>query len=707
MVKGCTEVLQRAPCDMPLEEEEPVKGALQMLNHSDFMLHIWRNWGLCCETMLAVARMGTFSGLKEDVVKAVEGVLTTALTTPQVSSLQPGTGAAEVRDGLDRLVAASSPQMSTHILRVLAVLSPMVSSVDHIPDSLLVHAVHGLTDDVSTARASSRTVLSRLMLRFKPAIPYELVPTTDECTTTTAHPTYNKRYTGPPVPPHKDAKAVMLPLFTPSLLESILDVDELREGPALTEGAREEKCAFKFSTAQMWKGLFQVLGEDLIAAVERCRIRVRDYNAQSIAEMVGGLLRAIRYFEAAGNAKAVEMGWKYSLQMLDKAVETSEMSIFKEFKEMLCFASTGQDKLGPLNDYLTERLVSSTSTVKQARALELIGRYIGGMHKTKAHLDFVYHLIDTLSSIRLRLEYEQIRQQLVGLCAYLCHMLFSMNGAEDPKLSAFLIKVTPPEDENGAKVLLGSVSSVSSLGRVVSLIPYFPIMITALSFLTKMEMKHADDGEVVRAIMMAIQGFFQASMSGKDLVAMLPQIPNDLLVKNRGQVLLNRVLSILFSNVFTDMQDPEVLSVFKPIMYSQLQSSMIDASKNAANLVATVSRVCREDFTEELLADFLKWKTDEKSSMRKAAATGLGGLTLANSSNPTEFTWKALEPLIELSADKAADVGRRASEFAARWRQIVKEHPILWKIVLPDLEQKGLTQKLLAVPGASQTSVFS
>eukprot|EP00662_Eupelagonemidae_sp_cell21_P030095 gene30096-56084_t len=152
------------------------------------------------------------------------------------------------------------------------------------------------------------------------------------------------------------------------------------------EELREKRATFDWTAAQVWKGLFDVVGPPLVARVASSAgmgdAALDAGNSRQQAEAVGGLLRAMRHWRRDGDAAARDDGWRLVLARLAAALADGRLTALKDFGEALCFGATQQPDLRPVEDALVAHLDAATGMQAQARAVELIGRFIGQCCRT-------------------------------------------------------------------------------------------------------------------------------------------------------------------------------------------------------------------------------------------------------------------------------------------------------------------------------------
>lgn len=239
---------------------------------------------------------------------------------------------------------------------------------------------------------------------------------------------------------------------------------------------------------------------------------------------------------------------------------------------------------------------------------------------------------------------------------------------------------------------------------MISLQPYLPYIITALSFAVSVRQAHTDDHELLHLLGSAARGLLLSNFSIAPLIAMLPLLPSELLTQRRGRKMVTLVVELLALNAFGALRDAAARDAVCRVLSIQLRSMMPDAAKDAAHSVAVLSAAAEPAFVAGLVDEYVGWAASEKPAERKAAATGLGGVLGARTYNADESTWRALTTVLALCKDAAQPVRTLASEFAAGWRQAVRENPIVRREIDPELEQRELQRPLTAVQSAAAAS---
>eukprot|EP01062_Namystynia_karyoxenos_P073752 TRINITY_DN70574_c0_g1_i1.p1 TRINITY_DN70574_c0_g1~~TRINITY_DN70574_c0_g1_i1.p1 ORF type:complete len:1758 (+),score=493.97 TRINITY_DN70574_c0_g1_i1:111-5276(+) len=703
--------------------EEPTRdaelaalGGLSLLSAQDVVADVWRDW----ESLRAVCRTAVPAALsaKDDVRKSADGLIT-ALYSPGMQQLPRSTAgggsAAEARELLTELVAGcagTGPAVLLRSCRLVTAICTRLPSGDAVPPGLYAFLLHNLADGQKEVRCNCRSALGRVLCLASRPPPRRTVPCTERCTTTRTVPALVKEYDYSAPAEESPAAREVADCLDDDLLGRLLTVDEQNQND-MQEELREVRTTFDWEGAQVWKGIFQIAGlrggAALLQRVDQHPAMGEEAldrgNSRQQAELAGGLLRAMRHWRREGDAAARAAGFELVRRRTCAAASDGRLSALKDFGEALCHGVAQQPDLGPLEPTMLDLLGEAAGMQQQARAVEIVARCTGGLQRHPSHIAFAHRLIAALKQKQLSLEYRLVRDQVCVLGAYLFNLLFTFPPQADPELGGLVDTFARLPDGVGAKVVLGCVASTTALGRVISLEPYFPAIVRALSFAVTERQSHSDGDEELAAMLgSAVRGFFLGGFSVAPLVAMLPLVPAELLGQRRGRKMVLVAAELVALNAFDALTHKAVQQALLTVLGSLLRGLRADASRDASAAVASLVRAAEPAFGADLLAQYAEWARSEQVGLRKGAAAGLGGVAAARTYAADETTWSAVQGLLALCKDSAQPVRARASEYAAGWRQTVRENPLVWRDIEPKLKERDMLQPLLAVQSAAPAS---
>eukprot|EP00761_Pharyngomonas_kirbyi_P004793 gb/GECH01004798.1/.p1 GENE.gb/GECH01004798.1/~~gb/GECH01004798.1/.p1 ORF type:complete len:1870 (+),score=407.61 gb/GECH01004798.1/:1-5610(+) len=183
---------------------------------------------------------------------------------------------------------------------------------------------------------------------------------------------------------------------------------------------------FRDDIAQLWKGLFQMLGEDLIHAVlPSVKEAVRKYVGSAspeergvmsgVGEFIGGLIRATKHWNFDAVQRANDICW----DVLDEALYKCSADSVDSWMEALQFSVYDKDvrRVAWLRDKLRSRIFMQTGTSSSiSRALRYLLSVLGefSWRDTKNHTELLHFLSDHIAY-----PYQQVRETIGGLVSML------------------------------------------------------------------------------------------------------------------------------------------------------------------------------------------------------------------------------------------------------------------------------------------------
>eukprot|EP00756_Hemistasia_phaeocysticola_P042121 Hpha_TRINITY_DN16952_c2_g2::TRINITY_DN16952_c2_g2_i1::g.53786::m.53786 len=688
------------------DEEHGATGALKLLEKGDFVRAIWQDWDLVTAMVPLAIKAGV--GAREDLQKAGK-----AFANKLLKDNSPPVLSADATPRTESLVDALLPLSGPTLLpRTLAALQCVGTTLPpkYVPSrALLSFLFVALADAQRDVRSRARGALKNVLEVCRPVVPRKVVDCTTRSTTTEL-PTPAKVYDYSSPVQRGSMCGDIAEILDDKLLNAILSVDEVSEIDKQEE-LREKKASFNSDAAQVWKGILQCAGtKEFLERLRQLRmfqdgaLEGLSPNSRQQAEVVGGLLRAMQHWQNEGDAAALKLGQEIVLDRLRGFFGDGTVTPMADMQEALAFGASTRTDQSALQDALLVHLEKATSQ-NQSRVVALIGRYTGGMLRCEGHIAFARKFMKALSPSVLHLEYEQVRREISVIIAYFFHLLFRFRQPADADLQSFLVEYAGAGDKAaGAKAVLGSVYSTTSLGRVAQLQPYLDTIVMALGQAVALKQVHTDGDEIAHLSGTAIRGLLMGGYNIKPLAVFLAAIPADTLSQRRGRKLFVAASELVVANAFETLADGDVQQALKGVVGKLLQGILADAAKDAAETVAVLVKNGDAKFGAELAAEYNEWARSDKVTQRKGAAGGLGGVVGANTYFADESTFTALRALLTLCKDEAQPVRTRASDYAARWRSAVKERKLVWADIEPELERRGLLSELLRVQATSSAS---
>eukprot|EP01065_Artemidia_motanka_P035684 TRINITY_DN4357_c0_g1_i6.p1 TRINITY_DN4357_c0_g1~~TRINITY_DN4357_c0_g1_i6.p1 ORF type:complete len:1786 (+),score=663.80 TRINITY_DN4357_c0_g1_i6:59-5359(+) len=653
-----------------------------------------------------------------DEEEVVRGQGTPPAMSPRLAAPQdegpPGESGADVAVAIGGGRHAATKR-AARLLGVLARACPVVEGPavnSWIPQKVMLYFLHNLDHPLTSVRSSCREVLANLMVRHKQRVPRRLVLMPGRSTTSDL-PTEVKEYDyAAPLPPPSPSLDAFAAIFTPEFIVRVLSFDEYNDY-ALQEALREERASFDWWTSQMWKAMFKVLGERLLSSFEAAEgISDPEFickRSRQQAEVVGGLLRALRHWRRDDQADLVRRAWAFVLRRVRVVLDDGRLRASKDFEEALSFSGSRHESLQPLQDMLVEQLHGAATLQRQVRAVEIVLHFCRGLHRLPQHLEFANRVLHTLQTCGLKFEFQHVRRKVSVLNALLFQNVFRLPLQPHPELRDYLETTLAPDSAAAVKVVLGTVYSVASTGRVCSLEPYLGVFASALSFAARSRETHCDDGEMLNLLLHAVRCFVLRTYDRQGLRSLcdiVRGIDKESLVRKKGRSLVLQVVTVVAVNCVAAAGDEELEAGLREVLSGMLRSHMHEAAMDAAKCVSLIVRISDADALERWFSTFDGWAASERSLDRKAATTGYRGVLLSRTFSESPSMWRSLRALISLNADSAYDVRRVAAEAAVAWRRAVREHGCLWRSLEPTLDAKGLLKPLMSIESMS-TAGFS
>eukprot|EP01114_Cavostelium_apophysatum_P014493 TRINITY_DN3777_c0_g1_i6.p1 TRINITY_DN3777_c0_g1~~TRINITY_DN3777_c0_g1_i6.p1 ORF type:complete len:1780 (-),score=427.71 TRINITY_DN3777_c0_g1_i6:35-5374(-) len=132
--------------------------------------------------------------------------------------------------------------------------------------------------------------------------------------------------------------------------------------------------SFKVANASLWKGIFQVCGEQVFynnRALFAAHLKMEDAESQYVvAEVIGGLVRASKRWSYSG----VQAVWEFVIGILEKVVSTTGAETLPDWSTCLRFCCYNMDpkRFSPLIDYLLANPFGGSNSSVQVKKLLLI-----------------------------------------------------------------------------------------------------------------------------------------------------------------------------------------------------------------------------------------------------------------------------------------------------------------------------------------------
>eukprot|EP01065_Artemidia_motanka_P013173 TRINITY_DN17266_c0_g1_i2.p1 TRINITY_DN17266_c0_g1~~TRINITY_DN17266_c0_g1_i2.p1 ORF type:complete len:1709 (+),score=685.67 TRINITY_DN17266_c0_g1_i2:587-5128(+) len=711
----CLKQVERTPhgqdAVFDVDGEAAARSGFAMVYDSSVLCRIWRHWPM----LLALARTLLTVGydareeLKEEVVMLFEAVFGAERRGRYYRSELP-TSEEDVRAAITELLGAVSPEVAgdqtgAAAVRALSMLGQLCRGLPRnatAPPEAVLFFVDGLTHPLATARSSARAELSQCLRRLKKPVPRTPATTTLESTTTRTLPTPTKLYDYSGEPPKQVGP--LNGAVTVELLESVLRFNETNDTGQESATARDA-ARFDTSSAQLWKGMFQLLKGELVDLARHVLSTERAdpdghtcfgrYDPSKVSEMLGGLLRALRHWQHESERDLRERSWRLVLEQVRRVLSDGRRRDLRDIEEALCHAGARHPHLGPLCDFCIDLLTSACGLRDEWRALELVGRgLMRGLDCQVSHIQFAENVVQVLAGRQWGLEFDEVRAQLAAANVYLLRM-FQRHPPEGHAAMAALLADLRKEWPHGTHVILRTAGAID---RSLLLTPYVDTFAGALRDAVAAELEHDDDGELGRIVGRAVKMLPPAPA----LLALVDVSPLQL-SKQRGRTALQYLVYGLGTCVVQGLP-PAADAALRQLLLQQLRSAITAAAEEAVLHVCQYARLgpsSPRGATELLESAQAAAEQEPEGRLRnpclRVVAGVAAGIALSCIAQADESTFAALRLVVELARHNSDGVRKRASYGAEKWRQAAVEQPVVWQQMLkPALDARGLTRKLLS-----------
>eukprot|EP01062_Namystynia_karyoxenos_P051070 TRINITY_DN39955_c0_g1_i2.p1 TRINITY_DN39955_c0_g1~~TRINITY_DN39955_c0_g1_i2.p1 ORF type:complete len:1729 (+),score=578.09 TRINITY_DN39955_c0_g1_i2:75-5189(+) len=718
-LQKCLQQLERTPrgsdAAMDVDGEALAKGALMNLYDSSVLCRIWRHWPTLLTLAKTLLRIGydARAEIKDYVLRLFEATFSAERTGRYYRAVIACGDESEVRAAISELLGLVSPEVAgdetgAAAVRALSMLGQLCRGMPpdaEPPTDAMLFFVDGLTHPLASARYSARAELSQCLRRLKRAVPWTAGESYAQCTSTRTLPTPTKVYDYSGEPP---AQSTALDgVFTLPLVKQILSYDE-RKDTNSQDAAAHDAAHFYTQSAQLWKGLFQILKGSLVVLADDALKESPDPEGHTcfghlcpakVSELLCGLLRALRHWNHAAERELLQRSWALVLREVELVLRDGRLRDLRDLDEALCCAAARHPHLGPLEEYCLSLLSRASGLRSEWRALELVGRgLMRGLDVIEPHIAFGRRVIQCIAGRSWSIEFDEVRGQLAAANVYLLRLL-QRHPPEGDREMGELLQSLLADWPHGTHVVLRTAGACD---RSLLLEPYVETFAGALREAVAADLAHDDEGELVRILSNATK----MTPVAPALIALRGMQPLRL-SRTRGRTALQYIASGL-STVAVSGLPAEADEVLRELLLMQLRSHVTAAAEEAVAHVCTYARLgpVPPQGATLLLRTAQKAAEaappDRRGAQLRAVAGAATGVALSRVAQADEATFDALRIVVDLAHSGGTDAVRRwASRGAERWRRAAVEQQVVWQqVLLPALNARGLTRRLMVTHAA-------